>query len=224
MTSMVRRARYISVKMTPTAVRRDYWMWMAILSGFARYGPWGEMQHLEIADREIPLRLQGQYSDDETGIHYNRYYAPEIGAFISQDPLRIAAGVNTSAYGPNALSWVGPLGLVCKWIRTWTRKHTAAGRLPRFSGRSRDYVERHLRTHGFTPDATNPSHWWHPDGSRIRIDPPHNPGRGPARGGFRGNVESHVHKEWRDPSGIYHALDDYGRTNTDPNRTHIILR
>jgi len=36
-----------------------------------------------------PLRFQGQYFDEETGLHYNRfrYYAPDIGRFISQDPI-----------------------------------------------------------------------------------------------------------------------------------------
>ncbi|MDI5035909.1 Rhs-family protein, partial [Salmonella enterica subsp. enterica serovar Montevideo] len=33
--------------------------------------------------------MPGQYFDDETGLHYNlfRYYAPECGRFVSQDPI-----------------------------------------------------------------------------------------------------------------------------------------
>ncbi|WP_162975266.1 RHS repeat-associated core domain-containing protein, partial [Yersinia sp. IP36721] len=34
------------------------------------------------------LRYAGQYLDEETGLHYNtyRYYAPEVGRFITPDP------------------------------------------------------------------------------------------------------------------------------------------
>ncbi|MDO6501279.1 RHS repeat-associated core domain-containing protein, partial [Photobacterium sanguinicancri] len=36
-----------------------------------------------------PLRYQGQYFDDESGLHYNRfrYYDPITGRFIHQDPI-----------------------------------------------------------------------------------------------------------------------------------------
>jgi RHS repeat-associated protein len=40
------------------------------------------------------LRFQGQYYDAETGLHYNRfrYYDPDIGRFVSQDPIGLAGG------------------------------------------------------------------------------------------------------------------------------------
>ena len=62
---------------------------------------------------EQPLRLPGQYFDEETGLHYNlfRYYAPECGRFISQDPIGLAGGLNLYAYAPNPLLWIDPLGL-----------------------------------------------------------------------------------------------------------------
>lgn len=39
-----------------------------------------------------PFRYQGQYYDDETGLAYNRfrYYSPDTGSYISQDPIRLA--------------------------------------------------------------------------------------------------------------------------------------
>lgn len=60
-----------------------------------------------------PLRMAGQYFDEETGLHYNlhRYYAPECGRFISQDPIGLAGGLNLYQYAPNPLTWVDPLGL-----------------------------------------------------------------------------------------------------------------
>ncbi|MED8891458.1 RHS repeat-associated core domain-containing protein [Escherichia marmotae] len=68
---------------------------------------------------EQPLRLPGQYFDEETGLHYNlfRYYAPECGRFISQDPIGLAGGLNLYAYAPNPLSYIDPLGL-CKHLNS----------------------------------------------------------------------------------------------------------
>ncbi len=61
-----------------------------------------------------PLRLPGQYFDDETGLHYNlfRYYAPECGRFVSQDPIGLNGGINLYQYAANPLSWIDPWGLV----------------------------------------------------------------------------------------------------------------
>ncbi|EBS4567996.1 type IV secretion protein Rhs, partial [Salmonella enterica subsp. enterica serovar Tanger] len=65
-----------------------------------------------------PLRLPGQYFDDETGLHYNlfRYYAPECGRFVSQDPIGLRGGLNLYQYAPNPLSWIDPLGLTGEWV------------------------------------------------------------------------------------------------------------
>ena len=40
------------------------------------------------------IRFQGQYFDHETGLHYNRfrYYDPDVGRFIHQDPIGLAGG------------------------------------------------------------------------------------------------------------------------------------
>ncbi|MEE4576392.1 RHS repeat-associated core domain-containing protein, partial [Pseudomonas alliivorans] len=61
---------------------------------------------------EQNLRFQGQYFDEETGLHYNtfRYYDPEVGRFITQDPISIIGGVNLYQYAPNPLGWLDPLG------------------------------------------------------------------------------------------------------------------
>ncbi len=60
-----------------------------------------------------PLRYAGQYADSETGLHYNlnRYYDPDCGRFISQDPIGLNGGLNLYAYAPNPLGWIDPLGL-----------------------------------------------------------------------------------------------------------------
>ena len=48
----------------------------------------------------IPFRYQGQYEDIETGLYYNRfrYYSPESGTYISQDPIRLAGGLAFYGY------------------------------------------------------------------------------------------------------------------------------
>ncbi len=68
---------------------------------------------------EQPLRLPGQYFDEETGLHYNlfRYYAPECGRFISQDPIGLLGGINLYQYAPNPLGWIDPLGLKCGEVK-----------------------------------------------------------------------------------------------------------
>jgi len=64
----------------------------------------------------IPFRYQGQYADEETGLYYNRYryYSPELGQYISQDPIGLAGG-NPTLYGyvGNPNSQIDPFGLIC---------------------------------------------------------------------------------------------------------------
>jgi RHS repeat-associated protein len=59
-----------------------------------------------------PLRMQGQYTEVETGLCYNtfRYYDPDIGRFISEDPIGLWGGVNLYAFAPNTDGWVDPWG------------------------------------------------------------------------------------------------------------------
>jgi RHS repeat-associated protein len=59
------------------------------------------------------LRFQGQYLDRDTGLHYNtfRYYDPDIGRFISPDPIGLNGGINLGSYSLNPISWIDPWGL-----------------------------------------------------------------------------------------------------------------
>lgn len=89
----------------------------------ASYNSSGAIENLYASEVDNPIRLVGQYADSETGLHYNRYryYDPISGQFISLDPLRLAAGTNCYAYGPNIFAWMDPLGLTCVY-----RFHTHA--------------------------------------------------------------------------------------------------
>ena len=62
----------------------------------------------------IPFLYQGLYLDGETELAYNRfrYYWPETGAYISQDPIRLEAGLtNLYAYVHDVNAWIDPWGL-----------------------------------------------------------------------------------------------------------------
>ena len=63
----------------------------------------------------IPFLYQGQYYDFETKLAYNRfrYYSPETGAYISQDPIGLAGG-NPNFYGyvKDSNWWVDVFGLI----------------------------------------------------------------------------------------------------------------
>ena len=58
---------------------------------YGEYTAWGRLKKdgRVYKNTHQPFRLQNQYYDRETGLHYNyfRYYEPETGRFISQDPV-----------------------------------------------------------------------------------------------------------------------------------------
>ena len=40
-----------------------------------------------------------------------RYFDPDLGMFISRDPIGLMGGTNTFAYAPNPTGWIDPFGL-----------------------------------------------------------------------------------------------------------------
>ncbi len=74
---------------------------------------WGGIDRIQVETVPNNLRFQGQYHDVETGLHYNRFrhYDPDTGAFINQDPIGLLGGEVLSAYAPNPIAWLDPLGL-----------------------------------------------------------------------------------------------------------------
>ena len=79
----------------------------------------------------VPFLYQGLYYDFETGLCYNRfrYYSPETGAYINQDPIGLAAG-NPTLYGyvKNSNWWLDVFGLSCNKKRP-NEKVRAIGKL-----------------------------------------------------------------------------------------------
>ncbi len=74
---------------------------------------WGSVARQAEADIPNPIRFQGQYADEETGLHYNRcrYYDPVIARYVTPDPIGLAGGDNAYAYVPDPTTWIDPLGL-----------------------------------------------------------------------------------------------------------------
>ncbi len=81
----------------------------------AHYRAYGQISRLDINKIDNPLRFQGQYFDPESGLHYNRhrYYNPDIGRYLTPDPVKLAGGINAYQYAPNPTGWVDPQGLAC---------------------------------------------------------------------------------------------------------------
>ena len=81
---------------------------------FGDYHGWGKLKsETNITNAHQSFRLQNQYCDVETGLHYNffRYYEPDAGRFISLDPIRLSGGSHLYQLSPNVQIWFDPLGL-----------------------------------------------------------------------------------------------------------------
>ncbi|WP_276560260.1 RHS repeat-associated core domain-containing protein, partial [Aeromonas salmonicida] len=66
--------------------------------------------------------------DQETGLYYNRYryFDPELGQYISSDPIGFAGGLRPQGYVHNPLEWVDPFGLNTELIRYKPRDELTA--------------------------------------------------------------------------------------------------
>ncbi|MGN6937593.1 DUF6531 domain-containing protein [Neisseria sp. P0012.S006] len=89
---------------------------------FGNYTGWGKLKsETNISGTaHQPFRLQNQYCDCETGLHYNffRYYEPDAGRFVNQDPIGLFGGSNFYMFAFNISRWLDPLGLKGKSKRS----------------------------------------------------------------------------------------------------------
>ncbi len=75
------------------------------------YAPYGSAAKTGTDD--TPLQFTGRDNDGTSNLYYYRarYYSPQLGRFISQDPLGFAGGINTYAYtNGNPVSYRDPTG------------------------------------------------------------------------------------------------------------------
>ena len=75
---------------------------------FGDYYGWGKLKsETNISGTaHQPFRLQNQYADRETGLHYSffRYYESDAGRFVNQDPIGLEGGSNLYRFAPNTVS------------------------------------------------------------------------------------------------------------------------
>ena len=82
---------------------------------FEDYYGWGKLKSkINISGTAYqPFRLQNQYCDRETGLHYTffRYYEPDAGPFVNQDPIGLWGRSSFYNYSQNVQAWVDLYGL-----------------------------------------------------------------------------------------------------------------
>ena len=96
----------------------------------------------------IPFLFQGQYYDYETGLAYNRfrYYDPELGRYISQDPIRLAGGDSAIyAYVRDPNHWVDILGLSPYETQKLQAHADEARKIATLTDRQRESIKRSLK-------------------------------------------------------------------------------
>ncbi len=96
---------------------------------------------------------QGQYWDEETELAYNwfRYYSPDTGMYISQDPIGLAGNnPNFYAYVGDSNAWVDVLGLDCTKAKLKAEANSPDMKDPRFTKAGRS-----LTKHGAGKRAGN---------------------------------------------------------------------
>ena len=114
------------------------------------YTPFGAVEDPVDGD-ENPFRFSSEYHDDETNlVYYNyRYYSPELGRWLSRDPIEEEGGVNLYVMtGNNAIGYIDNLGLWAKvkpddpndFVYCAQKGDTLRGLAKQISGSELDYA------------------------------------------------------------------------------------
>ena len=82
---------------------------------YGEYTAWSRLKKDERVYKNAhqQFRLQNQYYDEETGLHYSLmwYYETEAGRFVNQDPIGLLGGDNLYLFALNTSGWMDWLGL-----------------------------------------------------------------------------------------------------------------
>ena len=93
------------------------------VTGRSTYDPYGKEVSLPSwtgSSVTVPYGFAGARRDDEVGLYRMgaRWYDPELGRFLEQDPIGESGGLNLYAYvGSSPVMWVDPSGLAPRWMR-----------------------------------------------------------------------------------------------------------
>ncbi|MDR5759998.1 RHS repeat-associated core domain-containing protein, partial [Caballeronia sp. LZ035] len=109
------------------------------------YSVSGGADWIETRKVEQAIRLQGQYYDPESNLHYNRYryFDPGTGSFISQDPIGLDGGLNPYDFAFNTIGWIDPLGLKCEKKPRWKKRRSHKGMDRHNDHGLKNHAERH---------------------------------------------------------------------------------
>lgn len=153
----------------------------------AKLAAWGGAQ-VEVEEVRNPLRFQGQYADEESGLHYNRYryYDSHTGSYTSADPISLAGGINVYGYARNPFRWFDALGLyVTKTLAEWLKDH------PDILQEARDKFKDVPEWQGIDPDSSPVFYRPKSEVDAIRAKPGESGGHHPhglALGGPEGQI------------------------------------
>jgi RHS repeat-associated protein len=181
----------------------------------------GSNDYKEDLDFQLPnhsceLRFAGQWFDAESGLHYNynRYYDPNSGQYLSQDPIGLAGGFRTQAYVADPVHWVDPLGLA-PCVGNAAGKNVT--QLPQLKGKTPTEIGKILTENGYTrrnPANIKNERWVHPDGSEVQIHKYGSPSV------HKSGDNAHVHKDFG-KHGEGTPINDRGHVDLNPDNTHI---
>ena len=82
----------------------------------------GNLIYSQLTDSE------NQYYDEETRLYYNlmRYYEPEAGRFVNQDPIGLVGGDNLYQFAPSWADFLGwsstPVTITLKFVTGMSRR------------------------------------------------------------------------------------------------------
>ena len=162
----------------------------------AEYDLYGNIHTLEGEKGFIPFRYQGQYEDVETGLYYSRFrfYSPDSGTYISQDPIRLAGGLAFYGYVMDCNGWINPWGLF------W-RNPTRMGHHLVYKQKANSVGLTDLGTDLDTPtfffdDET------YIDGTHERVHKHQDPFVGGRQGKFNGTAEELLHASRKGLEGL----------------------
>jgi len=152
---------------TPTAMldQSGRTLWSADISIY------GDLRNVVGDKHACPFRWPGQYEDAETGLYYNRfrYYDPDAGEYVSQDPIGLLGRLAVYAYVREVLSGTDPFGLACQTIESKRKK--VAYNFYRRSGLSHEQALSHMKGVDFSKpvsvrklrEGKNLAQWRNPD-------------------------------------------------------------
>ncbi len=95
------------------------------------YGPFGEpLRATGAMANGNPVRFSTKYIDEETGLVYygHRYYQPQMGRWLSRDPIAESGGINVNAFvfndGLNYVDYVGLADINVTIVRKYLPRET----------------------------------------------------------------------------------------------------